>query len=45
MQLIKQIMDAGQGILILDGNLVQSPIVNAHAHTVILLPHKQDWSP
>src|SRR3954466_12395183 len=39
-QLIKQIFYLGQGVLVLDGDIIQLPIIRTQAVTSILLVHK-----
>ena len=41
-KLIKQIIDSWQRVLVLDGDCVQVPVVNAHSHRAILLLNKQN---
>lgn len=45
MQVIKQVVNAGQRVLIIDGDPVKDPVVNARAQPALLLPDKQDWRP
>ena len=42
LQLVKQVINAGQGVPILLGLLVERTVVNAHAHGAVLLCHKYD---
>ena len=39
-KLIKQIINPWQGVLVLDGDCVQVPVINAHSHRAILLLNK-----
>ena len=41
-QAVQQVVNARQRITVLDGLLVQSPIVNAHAPPTILLRNEED---
>jgi aspartate-semialdehyde dehydrogenase len=41
LKLIKKILYAGQWMLVLDGNCVQIPIIDAHSLRAILLLYKQ----
>ena len=42
LQPIEQLVDARQRVAVLDGDIVQRAIVDAHAHGTILLLHEQD---
>ena len=41
-KLIKQIINPRQGVLVLDGDCVQVPVINTHSHRAILLLNKQN---
>ena len=42
LQPIEQLVDARQRVAVLDGDVVQRAVVDAHAHGAILLLHEQD---
>lgn len=39
---VKQLWDERQGLLVMNGNLVQGPVINTEAETFILLLDKED---
>ena len=43
MKLVKQVINTGNGIFILNCDLVQLPIVDAHLERTIFLLHEQYW--
>jgi hypothetical protein len=40
---VQEVINQGNGELILDGDLVECSIVNAHAQASILFLHEDDW--
>ena len=45
LKLVKQVINPGDGILILDCDLVQLSIVNAHSERTIFLPYEHTGAP
>ena len=45
LKLVKQVINPGDGILILDCDLVQLSIVNEHSERIIFLPYEKNDSP
>ena len=44
LQAIEELVHQGKRVAVLDGDVVEGTIINAHAHRAILLLHEQDRS-
>jgi hypothetical protein len=42
---VEKLIHPWEGVFVLDGDLVETPIVNAHAQATVLLGSKEHWSP
>ena len=44
LKLVEQVINTGDGILILDCDFVQLTVVDAHSERTIFLSHEKNWS-